>query len=571
MNAPHTQQPATLLLNGQVLVTGTLTCNPKCYSGSTTELYDPVSNAWTVTAAPQWPRFNHIQERLPNGKVLVAGGYWEPGIVLNNAEIYDPTVGTWTSTGSFLDPRQFHQSTVLLDGRVLIVGGLGTNFEPLSSAEMYDPQTGGWSFAGSMSVARFAHSTTALHDGRVLVAGGTSANGQSDPPLQSAELYDPITNSWSSAASMSFAREGHSAVLLPNGQVLVTGGYGESGKLAGAELYDPTADRWTATGSMSVPRGDHSLTVLPNGRVLAAGGNDSASVLNSTEIYDPDTGTWFAAADLQQARESQSATLLASGKVLVAGGDNRNAADVKGLANAELFGTAATPVKGLTIVSAASYFDNGGVAPDSIASAFGSFPSAAGIGLTVKDGGGTVRQAKLLSISTQQINYLVPSGTAPGMATVTVSQAGNIIASGQVLIETVAPGVFAADSSGQGLAAALALRIHADGTQSYEPVEQFDPARKTFAALPIDLSSKTDRVFLLLFGTGIRSWSSLTAVRATIGSALITATFAGASPQFAGVDQVNLPLPSTLAGSGDVGVVLSVDGFIGNTVLVGIK
>jgi hypothetical protein len=159
MNAPHTQHPATLLPNGKVLVLGTLSCNPGCYSGSTAELYDPVSGAWTLTSQPNTPRFNHIAELLPNGKVLVAGGYLSPGVLTGSAELYDPATGTWSPTGSLAIPRQFHQSALLPGGKVLVAGGLGMDgqgaFLTLSSAEIYDPATGLWSPAGNMSVPRW--------------------------------------------------------------------------------------------------------------------------------------------------------------------------------------------------------------------------------------------------------------------------------------------------------------------------------------------------------------------------------------------------------------------------------
>ena len=587
MNAPHTQQPATLLPNGRVLVVGTLTCNPNCYSGYTSELYDPLSNSWTLSTSPLLPRFNHIAELLPDGKVLVAGGYFEPGIVMGNAELFDPATATWSSTGSLRVPRQFHKSAKLPDGRVLVVGGLDLHFAPVSWTEVYDPQTGAWGPGGDMSVPRWAHTATTLADGSVLVAGGTSTNNQDtgDPnaPLQSAELYDPAAGTWTPAANMTAARVGHQAVLLPDGHLLVAGGGGVNGCLASAELYDPVANRWAATGSMTVPHAAYSLTLLPNGKVLAAAGGCS-SVSNIAEIYDPASGTWSRVANLQHVRESQSATLLQDGKVLVAGGSDGTSGDDKGLATAEVFGSAAPQAGGVTTVSAASYFDNGAVAPDSLASAFGSnlaasaqtAPSAslpttlAGVSVTVQDSAGKARQAGLLSISQQQINYLVPLGTAAGAATVTINQNGGAVASGPVLINTVAPGIFSADGSGHGLAAAILQRVHTDGTQSYEPVARFDPTQKQFVPVPIDLSSKTDQVFLLLYGTGLRSRSALSAVRATIGSAVISSTFAGPAPDFPGLDQVNLRLPGTLAGSGQVKLSLSVDGFAANTVLLSI-
>ena len=178
MNAPHEQQPATLLPNGQVLVLGVLTEIPCCSAGFTAELYNPTSNTWSVTASPQYPRFNHIAELLPNGKVLVATGYLS-GALTATAEIYDPGTASWTLTGSLATARQFASSAVLHDGRVLVTGGLAPNASGavvLGSPELYDPKTGLWSSAGTMIVPVWLHSMTTLPDGRVLVAGGQDAD-----------------------------------------------------------------------------------------------------------------------------------------------------------------------------------------------------------------------------------------------------------------------------------------------------------------------------------------------------------------------------------------------------------
>jgi uncharacterized protein (TIGR03437 family) len=181
-----------------------------------------------------------------------------------------------------------------------------------------------------------------------------------------------------------------------------------------------------------------------------------------------------------------------------------------------------------------------------------------------------------MAVSQGQINYEVPSGTTPGMATVTINsvtapQTGAAVASGNVLIARVAPGVFSADGSGHGLAAAVVLRIKADGTYGYEQVAQFDSTQQRFVAVPIDLGPPADQVFLVLFGTGIRFGSALASIRATIGAVTVGAAFAGPSPQVSGVDQVNLPLPRALAGSGEVEVSLSVDGLAANTVDLNIQ
>ena len=131
--------------------------------------------------------------------------------------------------------------------------------------------------------------------------------------------------------------------------------------------------------------------------------------------------------------------------------------------------------------------------------------------------------------------------------------------------------LFAANSDGHGVAAAVALRVKPDGTQSFEPVSQFDSAQNRFVAVPIDLGPDSDQVFLVLYGTGVRFRSSLAGVSARIGGADAQVTFAGAQDQFVGLDQINVRLPRSLAGRGDVEVVLMADGRMANTVKVNIR
>src|SRR5438034_3588093 len=113
----------------------------------------------------------------------------------------------------------------------------------------------------------------------------------------------------------------HRATLLPNGKVLVAGGFGNGGYLASAELYDPLSGTWTASGSLGTKRADHTATVLPNGKVLVVGGVYD-TYLASAELYDPASGTWTATSSLVTERSNHTATLLLNGKVLVAGGFN---------------------------------------------------------------------------------------------------------------------------------------------------------------------------------------------------------------------------------------------------------
>ncbi len=242
-------------------------------------------------------------------------------------------------------------------------------------------------------------------------------------------------------------------------------------------------------------------------------------------------------------------------------------------------GPVATAAAVVTSVSAASFNDSE-LASESLAAAFGSelatrteaantlpLPTLlGGTSVKIKDRNGIERLAPLFFVSPGQINYLVPRDTALGEATVTVTNRDGVISTGKVQIATSAPGLFAANANGQGVAAAVILRVKADGTQQFEPVAQFDPAQNRFVARPIDFGPATDQLYLLLFGTGIRQRSSLAAVHLQIGGIETEVLYAGAQGDFAGLDQINAPLPRSLAGRGEVTVLLTVDGKIANPV-----
>jgi len=241
--------------------------------------------------------------------------------------------------------------------------------------------------------------------------------------------------------------------------------------------------------------------------------------------------------------------------------------------------TAAT----LANVSAAS-FSGTSLASESIAAAFGTslattaqmaatlpLPTElAGTTVRVRDSAGVERFAPLFFVSPGQVNYQVPAGTAAGPATITITSGQGDTTTGKALITAVAPGLFAANSSGRGVATGLVLRVKADGTQSFEPIAQLD-GQNQFIPLPIDLGPASDQVFLILYGTGIRFRSSLSAVAARIDGVNAPVLFAGPAPGFAGLDQVNLVVPRGLSGRGEVDLSLIVDGQPANTVQVKIK
>jgi uncharacterized protein (TIGR03437 family) len=238
----------------------------------------------------------------------------------------------------------------------------------------------------------------------------------------------------------------------------------------------------------------------------------------------------------------------------------------------------------VTGVSAASY-DGSSLSGEQIVAAFGAglattteaastipLPTTlAGVTVKIKDSGGTERMAPLFFVSPGQINFQIPPGTANGTATMTVTSGDRTIAAGTAQIANVAPGLFTADASGKGAPAGYALRIRADNSQSVEPLSRFDTAQNRFVTAAIDLGPATDQVFVILFGTGIRFRSSLSAVSIRFGGENATVLFAAPQGDFVGLDQINVQLPRSLAGRGEIDCVLTVDGKTANTVRVNIK
>lgn len=280
---------ATLLPDGKVLVAGGSACAD--FNGcplSSAELYDPNTGTWTATGALIEARAQgHTATLLGNGKVLIAGGSDDSFGLLASAELYDPITGSWSAAGRMGEGRSHHTATLLLDGRVLVAGS-GTDIAP---AELYDPSSGQWIATGTMSGLWIHHKATRLPDGRVLVAGGGAATDA--PPL--AELYDPSTGQWAPTGPLLEGRVYHTATLLPVGRVLVAGGASDvidPGPLGTAELFDPVSGSWTATASMVEGRFSHTSTLLGDGTVLVAGGfSGGGSILASAEVYDPGSGS----------------------------------------------------------------------------------------------------------------------------------------------------------------------------------------------------------------------------------------------------------------------------------------
>jgi uncharacterized protein (TIGR03437 family) len=234
----------------------------------------------------------------------------------------------------------------------------------------------------------------------------------------------------------------------------------------------------------------------------------------------------------------------------------------------------------VTNVNGAS-FQTGSLAPDSFATAIGAglatttqvgtapFPSnLGGTTVSITDSSGTKRDAAVAYVSPTQVNYIVPKDAALGSATVTITAGDNAIARGSVNIAAVGPGLFL--FGGANLVAANVIRIHADNSQTVEDV--YAVAGGAIVPAPIDVSQASDQVYLVLYATGLRGHSSATnSVTATVAGASLSVAYAGAQPQFPGVDQINVLLPSSLAGKGDVTIQVTVDGQTANTGHITIK
>jgi N-acetylneuraminic acid mutarotase len=294
MQTSRAAHQAVLLDDGRLMVIGGTT-GPFGPLTETVEIYSSVNNDWdTVAPVPLALQF-HTATKLADGRVLVAGGYPTGGGSVANAQIYSPSADTWTPVGNLNKGRQLHQA-VRIGSKVLVAGGVYTYdpVEALTSTEEFDPLTNIWTTTGDMPVAAYALSAVTLTTGEVLAAGGGNVIGS--PPTGScchanAQLYDPVTGTWTSTAAMSTGRSGAAMILLPGGVALITGGVDGTNPsgLASAETFhlDTDAD--------SIPDRDDNCDAIPNGpaeTALPGIGNqtntDNAPLSNGTMVPGDD-------------------------------------------------------------------------------------------------------------------------------------------------------------------------------------------------------------------------------------------------------------------------------------------
>jgi N-acetylneuraminic acid mutarotase/transcriptional regulator with XRE-family HTH domain len=320
---------ATLLHpSGKVLVAGGLQSNNVLDPNS--ELYDPEAGTWKQTGKLINTRLtqNDSLVTLANGKALLAGGYDGTLNLGTNddfsaCELYDPKTDTWSATGGLNTPRRGATMTLLNSGKVLIAAGahgFPNANQYLGSAELYDPDTGTWEYVGNLVVKRQNASAVLLPDGRVMVAGGEGP--QQDTFGNIVELYDPGTQTWSQASNARWGFWFAPLILLkePDERVFLAGGGTTTTSYANAALYDPQKNTWEEIRPMSGPRAGHTASLLPDGKVLIIGGTDK----KECEIYDPKTNHWSLGPSLKEPRGHHIAITLGDGDILVIGGRNGN-------------------------------------------------------------------------------------------------------------------------------------------------------------------------------------------------------------------------------------------------------
>jgi hypothetical protein len=287
MKLARVEHTATLLADGRVLVTGG-SVDGEQHSLSSVEIYDPATGAWNDAAPLLEARSGHAAVRLADGRVLVVGGDagFEGGYQISaTSEVYDPLLDAWALVSPMSEAREHHTATLLDDGRVLVAGGDQENYTAVGLAEIFDPATAGFEPAGALEMPRTFHAAAPLADGRVLVVGGVGKVGDAITGLASVEIFEANSGAFQSGADMLLTQGAPAATALPDGRVLVS-------SAGTSQAYDPLRGSWSFTGTMSETRYDHTVTLLGNGLVLAVGGKtDSvdvvADVLRESELWDP--------------------------------------------------------------------------------------------------------------------------------------------------------------------------------------------------------------------------------------------------------------------------------------------
>ncbi len=409
---------AVLLGDGRVLIVG----GPAVWGledvsddSAMAELWDPATGAWHTTESLNKPRGDFVVVPLADGRVLVTGGVNQTRQSYSSTYVYDPRPGheTWSKAGLLDTARTAPAAAALPDGRVLVAGGyyhveptFGRDAAPkavlaayrpaslpetgssgsrladvgppnvgsaLATAEVFDPATGSWSATGPLTFARFGAAAVTLADGRILVVGSLGSDQGvtvDDRAYDSAEIYDPETGRFSLAGRLpdidrsALEKQGvpgsnpvpdgnpqptdnGTLVALNDGGAVLVGHAGwwkHAGDITRSFRFDARAGSWTEIGQTYIFVGEPGrvplvtpgvrrptgalVARLPDGRVLVAGGVEAyvdypdPFPTAAAELYDPATDTWSPLPPMPEARAGGAAVVLTDGSVLLVGGYN---------------------------------------------------------------------------------------------------------------------------------------------------------------------------------------------------------------------------------------------------------
>jgi len=296
MTTPRAYHSATLLPDGRVLIASGRAAGRSDDNLATAELYDPATGLFTATAGMTTPSAHDVNTAtlLPNGRVLITGAP-VANAGPSRAEIYDPSIGAFIPAASTPAPStyppSFATATLLPSGQVLLASAF--------SSALYDPATG--TFSPTAARNAFCTQAALLANGTVLTAGGNDDPG----PNAKAFLYDLSAATFTTIDSMTAPRANLTLTALPDGRALIAGGSTWTGFtlpggqqaqamaytccLASAEIYDPSTGLFTATAGMTAARAGHTATLLPSGQILIVGGGsgDNRPAVATAEVYTP--------------------------------------------------------------------------------------------------------------------------------------------------------------------------------------------------------------------------------------------------------------------------------------------
>lgn len=538
-------------------------------------------------AAPE-ARRNGAAIYDPIGKrLIIFGGVGVNGL-LNDTWAFDLASRTWTKLtvqGTPPAPRLGFDAIYDPTGHQMVIyAGQGAGF--FNDTWSLDLNTLAWRDlsppAATRPKARYGSGSVFDPVSRSLVQfAGFTEESRRFQDTQSFSLANNTWQDWTPAGAKPEIRCLLTAAFdRTNRRMIIYGGQ-RSGFLDDVWSFDLAARTWTSLTPSQRPPGRWFAASFVDraGRFNVFGGVTSNGNVNDVWSFDLSARQWTKLSITNPPSErngSLAAYLEVEDRLLVFGGNGNSGLlnDVWELRRAET----------LTAVSAASFVGNN-VAPDSIVAAFGKnlgtstqaatttpLPTAlADLRLRLKDSAGAERDAPLFFVSPTQINFLVPNNAAAGLATLTLADAGGTVASSTLNISNVAPSLFSADASGKGLAAAVVLRVRANGAQTTEAIARWEATQNRFVAVPIDLSAENEQVYLILFGTGFRYHSGLSNVRVQLGGVETSVLYAGAQGDFTGLDQLNIALPRNLAGRGEIQIALTVDGQLANNLQLQIK